>query len=161
PPRAHSQERHGIADLESHHGRRHDGAAAAGGRHHFHAALVREGARGEREVKWRAAMSLALAGVAARGPAPARPLPSTLYAAHRGGALLWPENSVLAFKNAIALGADFIELDVHLSKDGEVVVIHDPTVDRTTTGRGRVRTYTLAELGTMRLKDRAGSAGDE
>ncbi|PWU24903.1 MAG: glycerophosphodiester phosphodiesterase [Candidatus Rokuibacteriota bacterium] len=106
-------------------------------------------------------MSLALAGVAAHGPAPARRVPSTLYAAHRGGALLWPENSVLAFKNAIALGADFIELDVHLSKDGEVVVIHDPTVDRTTTGRGRVRAYTLAELGTMRLKDRAGSARDE
>jgi glycerophosphoryl diester phosphodiesterase len=41
--------------------------------------------------------------------------PSTLLAAHRGGAALWPENSLLAFRNAIALGADFIEFDVHLS----------------------------------------------
>ncbi|MBI4562670.1 MAG: glycerophosphodiester phosphodiesterase [Candidatus Rokubacteria bacterium] len=43
----------------------------------------------------------------------------TLLAAHRGGALLWPENSLLAFRNAIALRADFLELDVHLTKDGE------------------------------------------
>ena len=70
------------------------------------------------------------------GSADAQDKPSTLLAAHRGGSLLWPENSLLAFRNAIALGADFIEFDVHLSKDGEVVVIHDPTLERTTTGAG-------------------------
>jgi glycerophosphoryl diester phosphodiesterase len=80
-----------------------------------------------------------------------------LFAAHRGGALLWPENSLLAFRNALALGADFLELDVHLTRDGEVVVIHDPTLDRTTTGTGPVRLRTLAELGALRLKDRGGA----
>ena len=62
--------------------------------------------------------------------------PAPLLAAHRGGAALWPENSLLAFRNALALGADYLELDVHLSRDGEVMVIHDPTLDRTTTGTG-------------------------
>jgi len=82
--------------------------------------------------------------------------PATLLAAHRGGALLWPENSLLAFRNAVALGADFIEFDVHLSRDGEVMVIHDPTLDRTTSGQGAVRDRTVAELKALRLKDRAG-----
>jgi glycerophosphoryl diester phosphodiesterase len=84
-----------------------------------------------------------------------------LVAAHRGGALLWPENSLLAFRNAIALGADFLELDVHLSKDGEVVVIHDPALDRTTTGVGAVRERTLADLRALRLKDKDGKITDE
>ena len=78
----------------------------------------------------------------------------TLLAAHRGGALRWPENSRLAFRNAIALGVDFLELDVHLSRDGELVVIHDPTLDRTTTGTGAVQDRTLAELRALRLKDK-------
>ena len=82
--------------------------------------------------------------------------PATLLAAHRGGALLWPENSLLAFRNAVALGADFIEFDVHLSRDGEVMAIHDPTLDRTTSGQGAVRDRTVAELKALRLKDRAG-----
>ena len=84
-----------------------------------------------------------------------------LLAAHRGGSLLWPENSLLAFKNALALGADFIEFDVHLSRDGEVVVIHDATLDRTTTGTGPVRDRTMAELKMLRLKDRSGTVSQE
>src|SRR6266481_7675677 len=87
--------------------------------------------------------------------------PATLLAAHRGGALLWPENSLLAFRNAIALGADFIEFDVHLSKDGEIVVIHDPTLERTTTGAGPVKDHTVAELKALRLKDRTGAVTAE
>lgn len=77
-------------------------------------------------------------------------------AAHRGGALLWPENSLTAFRGALALGVDLLELDVHLSRDGEAVVIHDPTLDRTTTGRGAVRDHTAAELagvGVPRLRE--------
>jgi glycerophosphoryl diester phosphodiesterase len=85
----------------------------------------------------------------------------SFFAAHRGGALLWPENSPLAFRNALALGADYLEMDVHLTRDGEVVVIHDPTLDRTTTGAGPVRDRTLAELAALRLKDRAGGVTDE
>ena len=85
----------------------------------------------------------------------------TLLAAHRGGAFLWPENSLLAFRNAIALGVDFLELDVHLSRDGELVVINDPTIDRTTTGTGPVRDRTLAELRQLRLKDKDGKLTEE
>ena len=95
----------------------------------------------------------------ARGAAQGMVAP--FFAAHRGGALLWPENSLLAFRNALALGADYIELDVHLSRDGAVVVIHDATLDRTTTGRGPVREHTLAELGALRLRDRGGAVTDE
>ena len=95
--------------------------------------------------------------VAVAGSAGAQDKPVTLLAAHRGGALLWPENSLLAFRNAVALGADFIEFDVHLSKDGELVVVHDPTLDRTTSGSGPVKDRTLAELKALRLRDRAGA----
>ena len=100
-----------------------------------------------------------LAAVTAQGRAQGPP--ATLLAAHRGGSLLWPENSLLAFRNAIALGADFIEFDVHLSRDGEVVVIHDPTLERTTTGSGPVKDRTVAELKAVRLKDRAGALTEE
>lgn len=67
--------------------------------------------------------------------------------AHRGGAGLAPENTLAAFRQAVdAWGADMIELDVHASADGHAVVIHDPTVDRTTDGTGRVSEMSLAEL---------------
>ena len=103
---------------------------------------------------------LALGCLAAlSGPSPSQSAGSTvLFAAHRGGALMWPENSLLAFRNAAeSLGADFLEFDVHLSRDGEVMVIHDPTLDRTTDGRGPVRERTLAELRALRLRDHAGT----
>ena len=95
----------------------------------------------------------------AQGPPPgSRP---ALIAAHRGGALLWPENSLLAFRNAIALGADLVETDVHLTADGEVVVLHDPTLDRTTTGTGRVRDVARVALSPLRLRDRDGASTAE
>jgi glycerophosphoryl diester phosphodiesterase len=100
-------------------------------------------------------MVAAMAGAGAAQPAP------PLLAAHRGGSLLWPENSLLAFRNALALGADFIEFDVHLSRDGEVMVIHDATLDRTTTGAGPVRDHSVAELKAFRLKDRSGTVTAE
>jgi len=84
-----------------------------------------------------------------------------LFAAHRGGAALWPENSLLAFGHALALGADYLELDVHLSRDGQVMVIHDATLERTTTGSGPVRERTAAELGALFLKDRSGAVTAE
>ena len=84
------------------------------------------------------------------------PVPKPLVAAHRGGALLWPENSLTAFRQALALGVDYLETDVHLTADGEVVVLHDPTLDRTTTGSGRLRGTRLADLSSVRLRDRSG-----
>ena len=82
--------------------------------------------------------------------------PAIQVAAHRGGAALWPENGLTAFRNALALGADFLELDTHLTADGEVVVIHDPTLDRTTSGRGPVSAVKLADLSAIRLRARDG-----
>jgi len=66
--------------------------------------------------------------------------------AHRGFSGKYPENTMLAFEKAIEAGADGIELDVHLTKDGELVIIHDEAVDRTTNGSGLVADFTLAEL---------------
>jgi glycerophosphoryl diester phosphodiesterase len=85
----------------------------------------------------------------------------TRYVAHRGGAALWPENSLLAFRNAIAAGARLLELDVHQAADGAVVVIHDPTLDRTTNGRGPVAARTSAELRALRLRDMTGALTEE
>ncbi|MGQ0814658.1 MAG: glycerophosphodiester phosphodiesterase [Gemmatimonadota bacterium] len=70
-----------------------------------------------------------------------------MLVAHRGGGGLKPENTLAAFLDADALWkADMIELDVHATADGHCVVIHDPTVDRTTNGTGAVAAMTLAEL---------------
>lgn len=66
--------------------------------------------------------------------------------AHRGASAERPENTLAAARLAIAQGADVIEADVRLTSDGELVVIHDETVDRTTTGSGPVRSMTLEEL---------------
>jgi len=72
--------------------------------------------------------------------------PSPILFAHRGDCTHAPENTLEAFLLAYQKGADGIELDAKLSADGHVVVIHDPTVDRTTNGHGRVKDLTLAEL---------------
>jgi glycerophosphoryl diester phosphodiesterase len=69
-----------------------------------------------------------------------------LVMAHRGGAGLWPENTLLAFERARDLGVDVIELDVHSTADGALVVMHDATIERTTDGRGRINDLTLAEV---------------
>jgi glycerophosphoryl diester phosphodiesterase len=69
--------------------------------------------------------------------------------AHRGGAALRPENTMAAFENGVALGADALELDVHLSRDGVVVVCHDETVDRTTDGRGAIGDLASRDLATL------------
>jgi glycerophosphoryl diester phosphodiesterase len=69
-----------------------------------------------------------------------------LIIAHRGDSDRCPENTMAAFACALESGADLVEFDVQLSRDGEVIVIHDPTVDRTTNGSGRVADLTLAEI---------------
>ncbi|HEX8182839.1 MAG TPA: glycerophosphodiester phosphodiesterase family protein [Candidatus Saccharimonadales bacterium] len=63
--------------------------------------------------------------------------------AHRGASGYQPENTLAAFQKAISLGADIVELDVFVLRTGEVVVMHDDTVDRTTNGRGKIRDYSL------------------
>ena len=69
-----------------------------------------------------------------------------LLIAHRGGGALEPEETLPAFENAAALGADVLELDLQSTSDGEVVCLHDATVDRTTNGSGPVQSLTLTEL---------------
>ena len=70
----------------------------------------------------------------------------SLVFGHRGGAGLAPENTLAAFERGVAEGADGLEMDARLSRDGEVVVCHDPTLDRTTDASGRVSGFTAAEL---------------
>lgn len=69
-----------------------------------------------------------------------------LIIAHRGDSAHRPENTLASFASALELGAELVELDVQLTGDGHVVVLHDPTLDRTTDGSGDVRRLTLAEL---------------
>src|ERR1700733_1218858 len=66
--------------------------------------------------------------------------------AHRGAFGSAPENTLAAVERAVALGAQFIETDLHLTRDARCVAIHDKALERTTNGRGAVRDYTLAEL---------------
>jgi glycerophosphoryl diester phosphodiesterase len=71
---------------------------------------------------------------------------------HRGARNLWPENSLDGFRRTRALGIEAVEFDVHVARDDELVVIHDPSLDRTTEGRGAVAEHTAAELATTRLR---------
>lgn len=73
-------------------------------------------------------------------------LPQPVIFAHRGASAHAPENTLVAFELALAENADAIELDAKLSADGHLVVIHDPTVDRTTDGHGRVNNLSFTEL---------------
>ncbi|MBU4002022.1 MAG: glycerophosphodiester phosphodiesterase, partial [Proteobacteria bacterium] len=77
--------------------------------------------------------------------------------AHRGNPTVCPENTLASFQQAVEDGADIIETDLHLSKDGEFVCIHDATVDRTTDGHGPVADKTLEEL--RKLKAGCGFEG--
>jgi glycerophosphoryl diester phosphodiesterase len=90
---------------------------------------------------------LVLAGLVK--PLPQHPFwtdPAPRVIAHRGGRGLWPENTLFAFRRAASLGADVLEMDIRQSAEGELVVLHDETVDRTTDGSGPVAALTLAEL---------------
>lgn len=109
---------------------------------------------------WKWLLRLAVAGAAvlvvilAYAAMVTRPMPvhsftetdQFLAIAHRGGAGLWPENTLFAFRNATKMGVDALEFDVHATRDGELVVIHDATVDRTTDGSGRVDEMTWEAL---------------
>jgi glycerophosphoryl diester phosphodiesterase len=71
---------------------------------------------------------------------------------HRGAKGYVPENTLLSFQKAIEMSVDGIELDVHLSADGEIIVIHDATIDRTTNGQGAVNSLSLRELKSFRIE---------
>ena len=75
-----------------------------------------------------------------------------LVAAHRGAHLGNFENSIASTKEAIRLGVDIVEVDVRTTKDGHLVLMHDASIDRTTTGKGKVEEMTLLEIRRYRLK---------
>ena len=80
---------------------------------------------------------------------------------HRGAAGVAPENTLVSFHRAREEGADVLELDVHATADGEIVVIHDATVERTTDGRGAVREMTMAEIARLDAGFRFSSDGGQ
>ena len=98
----------------------------------------------------RAALLATLAVLAAAPAAAAAANPwiesKPLDIAHQGGEDEFPSNTMYAFKRALQVGADMLELDVGVTKDGQVVVMHDTTVDRTTSGHGTVASFTLEQL---------------
>jgi glycerophosphoryl diester phosphodiesterase len=77
-------------------------------------------------------------------------------ASHRGGAFLWPENSLLAVRRALEWPVEQVEFDVHASLDGEPVVMHDATLDRMTDGAGPVRAMAWRDLRTLRVRGTSG-----
>ncbi|WP_102128077.1 glycerophosphodiester phosphodiesterase [Deinococcus planocerae] len=70
----------------------------------------------------------------------------TLNIAHQGGEALWPSNTLLAYRNAARLGVDMLEMDMHATRDGVLVLSHDPTLDRLTDTRGRIAEMTLSQV---------------
>lgn len=77
---------------------------------------------------------------------------------HRGDWRNTPENSIRAIQNSIDLGVNMVEIDIKKTKDNELILLHDKTLDRTTTGKGLPQDYTLAEIKQMRLRNGAGVA---
>ena len=82
----------------------------------------------------------------------------TLIAAHRGGLFLWPENSARAFRESAKLPIEQAECDVHMTADGEVVVMHDATLDRMTDASGPVVARSAAQIARIRVRGTAGEA---
>lgn len=72
---------------------------------------------------------------------------------HRGAKGYAPENTLISFQTAIDMGVDGIELDVHLTSDNQLIVIHDDTVNRTTNGTGLINSFTLSELKALRIEN--------
>lgn len=79
-----------------------------------------------------------------------------LVVAHRGDWRYAPENSIAAIEHSIAVGVDVVELDLQMTKDSVLIVMHDGTLNRTTTGKGNVRDWTLDSIKTLKLKNGAG-----
>jgi len=84
-----------------------------------------------------------------------------LVFAHQGGEGLAPSNTMVAFRMAVEAGADVLDADLHMTADGELVLIHDETVDRTSDGTGAVRDLTLAELRQLDFGYQAIAVGDQ
>ena len=78
---------------------------------------------------------------------------SVIVASHRGDWRNFPENSLAAIDNAIKMGVDIVELDVQRTKDGVLILMHDPTLNRTTTGKGKIAEVTIDSIQKLKLKN--------
>ena len=76
-----------------------------------------------------------------------------LVASHRGDWRNYAENTIEGIEGAIAMGVDIVEMDLHKTKDGQIILMHDPTVNRTTTGKGNISDFTLEEIKNMKVKN--------
>jgi glycerophosphoryl diester phosphodiesterase len=109
----------------------------------------------QRRVLWAALGAVVLFNIAVWPAYPVKThpffdgAPNFFVVAHRGGAAIGPENTIEAGRASADLGVDALEFDLHETKDGRLVLMHDDTVDRTTSGQGRVADLTLAELQTL------------
>jgi|GEM_PF-159976 len=88
---------------------------------------------------------------------PLEPAPTPWIAAHRGQWRDFPENSIPAILQAIEDGAEIVEMDINRTKDGQLILMHDKTVDKTTNGSGKVLDFTLEEIKALRLRERQGN----
>ena len=95
-----------------------------------------------------------------KGVSPERARRLTVVA-HRGGSGIAPENTLAAMECGIASGADMLEIDIHQTADGILVVCHDPTVDRTTDGHGKISRMTLREIRELHIVDKCGKVTDQ
>ncbi len=75
--------------------------------------------------------------------------------AHRGNHVSAPENTLKAYENAIAVGADYIEIDLRTTKDSALIIMHDGTIDRMTNGKGKIKDLTLSELTTFQVEEKS------
>ena len=89
-----------------------------------------------------------------------QPYGRVMVVAHRGNWKHAPENSVAAIQGCIAMGVDIVEVDVRKTRDGQLILMHDATVDRTTDGHGKISEMTLAEIKQLHLKDHKGNITD-
>lgn len=81
---------------------------------------------------------------------------TVIVTAHRGDWRNFPENSIAAIVSAAEMGVDIVEIDIQQTKDGQLILMHDPTLDRTTTGKGKIADWTLDSIRTLRLKNGVG-----
>lgn len=88
-------------------------------------------------------------------------LDDTFVVAHRGYMSAYTENSLLAFGKAVEAGVDAVEMDLHYTRDDQIVVIHDDTIDRTTTGQGRVSELTMGDIQSQNLLNPDQTISDE
>ncbi len=97
----------------------------------------------------------AIVGLASYTPNPApKSKHKFIVAAHRGDHVIYPENTIAAYQEAIKNEADYVEIDLRTTKDGQLVSMHDGTINRMTDGKGNVKDFTLDELQKLKVKTR-------